>query len=343
MKGGIFMKKLLVIVLLLFVAFTVCISDAQAAPTTVKFGMTVAKTQPYAICCQNFAKILEQKSHGRFKVDFYFDSALGNDREMQESMLLNELQMCIVGPANFTYNVPEYAFFDQPGLFPNRKAAYAFWKTPEAKEVSMLLLKAGIRPLCFVENGFYEISNNKREVKTIADLKGLKIRSMENPIQITSWKCAGALPSIIPFSEVYLSLQQKVIDAQENSIGTFMAMKFYETQPYLTISNRFMHVMTIIISEKFWKSLSPADQKLFQTCADQATAAHYDYLTKDNEKTIKELQTKYNVKVTYFSDAEVAKWSKISKPAYDETRKINPQLYDKFMAAVARTLKTYKK
>jgi len=340
MKKGFTKGFTLVLVLCMLVVFA---GFAEAAPQEIKFGLTVSKTSPYAIACQNFAKAFEKQTNGRYKVSFFYDSALGNDREMQESMLLGELQMSISGPANFTYTVPEYAFFDQPGLFPDREAAYAFWKTPEAKAVSMLLLKAGIRPLSFIENGFYEISNNKHEVKTIADIKGLKIRSMENPIQLTAWKNVGALPSIIPFSEVYLSLQQKVIDAQENSIGTFMAMKFYETQPYLTISNRFMHVMTIIVSEVFWKSLPPADQKIMQKCALDASEAHYAYLTKDVARQIKELQTKHNVKVTYFTPAEIAKWSKLCKPAYDETRKINPKMYDQFMAGVKRTLKTYKK
>ncbi|MEA4948897.1 MAG: TRAP transporter substrate-binding protein [Petrimonas sp.] len=318
-------------------------ANAADKPIQIKFGLTVSKTSPYAICCQNFAKMLEEKSQGKFKVDFFYDASVGNDREMQESMLLGELEMGICGPANLTYTVPEYAFFDQPGLFPDRKSCYAFWKTPEAKEISMLLLKAGIRPLSFVENGFYQISNNKHEIKSINDLKGIKIRSMENDIQLISWKNAGAMPSIIPFSEVYLALQQKVLDAQENSIGTFMAMKFYETQPYLTISNRFMHVMTVIVSEAFWKKLSPADQKLLQSCMDDASAAHYDYLTKDVDKMLKELQTKHGIKIAKFSEAEVAKWSTISKPAYEATRKINPKLYDRFMSGVQRTLKSYKK
>ena len=329
---------------LLLAILSVCmaVGSVAAAPKQIKFGLTVASTSPYAIACQNMARKIEARSNGSLKVDFFYDSALGSDREMQEAMLLGALEMSICGPANFTYTVPEYAFFDQPGLFPDREACYAFWKTDAAREVSMLLLKAGIRPLAFIENGFYQVSNGKREAKTIEDLKGLKIRSMENDIQVLAWQGAGLLPSIIPFSEVYLALQQGVLDAQENSIGTFMSMKFYETQKYLSISNRFMHVMTIVVSEGFWKGLTDEEREIVQTAASEASAEHYDYLTADVDKMLKELEEKHGVKVAYFTPDEVGKWAGLSQNAYDATRKINPELYDRFMAAVKETLATYK-
>lgn len=331
----------------LLTILSVCVVGATAgmaeAAKQIKFGLTVASTSPYAIACQNMAKKIAERSNGSLKVDFFYDSALGSDREMQEAMLLGALEMSICGPANFTYTVPEYAFFDLPGLFPDREAYYAFWKTDAAREVSMLLLKAGIRPLAFIENGFYQISNSKREASTIEELKGLKIRSMENDIQVLAWQGAGLLPSIIPFSEVYLALQQRVLDAQETSIGTFMSMKFYETQKFLSVSNRFMHVMTIVVGESFWKSLSDEEREIVQTAAAEASAEHHDYLTADVDKMLQDLQEKHGVKVTYFSPEEVGKWTGLSQKAYDATRKINPELYDKFMAAVKETLSAYKK
>lgn len=178
-------------------------------PQTFKFGLTVASTHPYSIAAQNFAELVEEKSGGNMTVDLYYDSSLGDDAALMESMQMNAVTFALVGPAGIAPMCPIYEFFDLPCLFATRDAAYAFQESEPVLELMDSLSANGLRGLGFYENGYYAISNNAKEITTVDGLNNLKLRSMTSEMAIKSWECLNVQPVAMAFGELFMAIQNR--------------------------------------------------------------------------------------------------------------------------------------
>lgn len=303
------------------------------SPQSFKFGLTVASTHPYSIAAQNFAKLVEEKSGGNMKVDLYYDSALGDDAALMESMQMNAVTFALVGPAGIAPMCPIYGFFDLPCLFATRDAAYAFQESDAVLDLLASLSTNGFRGLGFYENGYYSISNNKSEITTMDGLKNLKLRSMTSDMAIKSWECLNVQPVAMPFGELFMAMQTGTVDGQETTIGSFYTSKFYEVQKYLTMANRIYHTMTFLMSETAWQGLTQAQQDILMEAVSESKLAHKEYMTTYNEDAIKDMVDNHGLVVSELADGEFEKMREMSEPVYELVKGYDAERYEALMAA----------
>lgn len=301
--------------------------DALGAPQSFKFGLTVANTHPYAIASQNFAKLVEEKSGGNMKVELYYDSSLGDDVALLESLQMNGVTFALMGPAGVQPLNPMYNFFDLPCLFESRDAAYAFQESEAVQTLLTSMTDSGVIGLGFYENGFYSMTNNEKPITTVADLANMKMRSMTSDMAIKSWECLGVQPVPISFGELFLAMQQGVVDGQETTIGSIYTSKFYEVQKYMTNANRVFHVMTFLMSNAAWEGLTQAQQDILLEAVAESKAAHKEYMTTYNEQAVQDMVQNYGVTVSELADGEFETMRALSQPVYDMVEAFDPALY----------------
>lgn len=302
-------------------------------PQTFKFGLTVASTHPYSIAAQNFAQLVEEKSGGNMKVELFYDSALGDDAALMESMQMNAVTFALVGPAGIAPMCPIYGFFDLPCLFATRDAAYAFQESDAVLDLLSSLSSNGFRGLGFYENGYYSISNNKNPITTMDDLKNLKLRSMTSDMAIKSWECLNVQPVAMPFGELFMAMQTGTVDGQETTIGSFYTSKFYEVQKHLTLANRIYHTMTFLMSETAWQGLTEAQQSILMDAVSESKMAHKEYMTSYNEDAIKDMVDNHGLVVSELASGEFEKMREMSEPVYDLVKGYDATRYEALMEA----------
>lgn len=249
-------------------------------------------TQLYS---QKFADEVNRLSKGKMKIEVYPNSTLGGDRELLESCSDGDIPFVVQNTAPQVTFMPDTAVFDLPSAFTTIEEARAAVDNPVFyKKMEKVYEKGGFKLLGYADQGFRVMSTNK-EVKSIDDFKGQKIRTMENSYHMEFWKALKANPTPMTFSEVYIGLQQKTIDAQENPYEVIVSSKLYEQQDYVVETNHLPHYISLIVSDEFYKDLSKDQQKIIEEAAE--TAKEYarkasDERIEDRMKVIKDSGTK---------------------------------------------------
>lgn len=313
-------------------------------PQTFKFALTVAATHPYSIAAQEFSKTIEEKSGGNMKVELYYDGSLGGDDQLLDSMQMNGVTFALMGPAGVQTLCPMYNFFDLPCLFETTDAAYEFQNSDAVKSLLQndQLISNGVRGLGFYENGWYLISNNKEPITKIEQLSGMKMRSMTSDMAIKSWEALGVQPVTMPFSELFVALQNGTVDGQETTVGSFYSSQFYEVQKYLTQSNRIFHVMTFLMSEQAWEGLSEAQQQIIMDAVATSSQSHKEYMVDYNQNSIDDMVNNHGV--TYTESLDDGEWEKMkeaSSSIYDYVKDIDSAQYEELMKATEEANKAY--
>src|SRR5690242_11382925 len=182
--------------------------------TTLKMNIAVAQNSHYGVAIDTFAREVEARTSGRYKVQNFYAGALGAERESIEGVQLGTLDLTLTSTGPVPNFVPEVAILDIPFLFRDYAHARAVLDGPIGQEMLKKFEPKGIEALAWGENGFRNMTNSKHPVKTPDDLKGLKMRTMENPIHIQAYKAFGIIPTPMAFTEVYTALQQGTVDGR---------------------------------------------------------------------------------------------------------------------------------
>ncbi|PKM88392.1 MAG: C4-dicarboxylate ABC transporter substrate-binding protein [Firmicutes bacterium HGW-Firmicutes-12] len=274
-------KKMVLLLIIVLLAFSLvaCSGDKPAAtdpaatpePITLKAGVVIDQTHPYSLGILKFGEIVSEKTDGRITVQLFHSSQLGNERDMIEGMSMGSVDMAAVSSAPVSSFVPKIAVFDLPYLFTSREQAYKVMDGPIGAQFFQDLLEDKIIGLGWFENGFREITNSKRPINTPEDLKGIKIRVMESPVPIATFKAVGANATPMAWGEVFTALQQGTIDAQENPLPVIYTQKLYEVQKYLSLTDHFYAPALFLMSEATYNKMSPEDQKIIMEAAQEAT------------------------------------------------------------------------
>lgn len=280
-----------------------------------------------------FKELVEKNSDGRIKVNLYHSSQLGDDREMMEALQMGIQEMTCPSTAPIAPFVNGFKVFDLPFLFPSNEAADYVLDGPVGQGLLKQLEDIGIIGLAYWENGYRQLTNSVRPVRTPADVKGLKIRTMENPIHLAAWKAMGANPTPMAFGELFSAMQQGVVDGQENPWGTIYLQNFFEVQNYATDTGHVYSPFVLMISKKFWDKL-PAD---LQTVIKDAAELSKDHNRKLNRKMnaeyLEKLKEKMNV--TILTPEERAAFQEAVQPVYDQfAGEIGVELINKVQEAV---------
>lgn len=217
-----------------------------------------------------FAQLLDEMSEGKIQVEPCGGSILGGDRETVEGVGLGTFEMCNIATgtvANFSE-----AFFplDLPYIVTDRETAYSVLDGEEGQEVLATLENSGIKGLSFWELGFRDLYNGKKEIAHPEDLKGMKLRVMENDIYISLFNGLGAYATPMSISEVFTALQQGTIDGHDNPIGVTAAGKYYEAVKYCTQTHHVYSATVSMINKDFFESLDPEYQQMILEADAQA-------------------------------------------------------------------------
>lgn len=297
-------KLLTVIVFSLFLALIA--APTVYAKTVLKLGTSTQPTHIYNQAADHFAKIVAEKTGGEVEVQVFPAAQLGSERDMVEGLQLGSLEMTLTSTGPMGGFVPQVKLFNLPFLFKDRESCYRVLDGEIGTQIADRFVKVGIRSLGWFENGFRNITNSKRAVNSPDDMKGVKIRVMEDDVFILTMKAMGASPLPMAFGELYTALEQKTVDAQENPLAVIHSSRFFEVQKYLAMTGHFYSPAVLLISEATWKSLSPEHQKIV---ADAATKAR-DYERGLSLKADQELEAackKEGMTITHPDKAPFAK------------------------------------
>ena len=224
-------------------------------------------TQLYA---EKFAEEVEKMSDGSMKITVYPNSVLGGDRELLESCKDGDIPFVVQNTAPQVSFLKDTAVFDIPAVFETIEEVREHVDDPKFLElIGQAYREGGYELLGYADQGFRVMTTNKK-VESVSDFKGQKIRTMENSYHIAYWKALGASPTPMTFSEVYIGLQQGTIDAQENPYEVIVSNKLYEQQKYVVETNHLPHLISLIVSEDFFNSLTKEQQQIIREAAETA-------------------------------------------------------------------------
>jgi tripartite ATP-independent transporter DctP family solute receptor len=290
-------KSVTTIILALFALF-VFASAAAAADTVIKLGTSTQPSHIYNQAARHFEKIVEDKTGGAIDVQVFPAAQLGSERDMVEGLQLGSLEMTLTSTGPLGNFVPQVKLFNLPFLFKNREQCYAVLDGEIGQSIAGLFPKVGIRSLGWYENGFRNITNSRNPINKPEDMKGLKIRVMEDDVFILTMKALGASPLPMAFGELYTALEQGTVDAQENPLAVIHSSRFFEVQDYLAMTGHFYSPAMMLISEITWKQLSEEHKKIVADAAEEAKEYERQISKEADENLLAELK-KEGMEVTF--------------------------------------------
>jgi len=257
------MKRFTMFGLLVLLVVTFIVPMSAFAEKTLKIGMGDTLDSDQGWLATRFKEIVEANSNGKYKVELFPAGQLGDEQKMVKDARRGSIDGAVVAINNITPFSKSVGVLTLPYLIQNfNDAVKVTTGDLGAKWQSFLIKEAGVRPLGWSYANFRVLTNSKRPVKKLADLKGLKLRVPKNPIMIETWKALGAEPIPMAWPETFTAMQQGVVDGQDNPHVVNFAFKFYEVQKYTSEVHYNFALQPLVIGEKFFSSLSAEDQAM---------------------------------------------------------------------------------
>jgi TRAP-type transport system periplasmic protein len=257
------LMSLLVATCLVAVAGPAAAQAPKVEPLTIKFAHAGSQTHPYSVGIEKLTPILEKNSGGAIKLQVFCCAQLGSERELAESARLGTIHLTSVAAEGaLPAWVPELQVFGLPFVIRDRAHAYKVLDGPVGKELEAKLEAQGLHVLGWWELGFRNMTTRNKPVRVPDDLKGLKMRVQEAKVWLGFMRALGAIPTPIPFGELYSALQQGVVDGQENPVVTITSMKFYEVQKFVGLTEHTYTALPVMASKKWWDALKPEQRKI---------------------------------------------------------------------------------
>lgn len=276
----------------LLVLNTIWIDSPSCQSWTFKLGNATAPDHAYNVGARKYAELVAQRTGNKVKIDVYPATQLGSERDLVEGLQLGTVDLVVTSTGPVGGFVPKMFVVDLPFLFRDREHAYKVLDGPIGKGLLDAFSAKGIKGLAFWENGFRQITNNVRPIEKPENLKGIKIRTMENKIHLASFRAWGASPTPMAWGEVYTALQQKTIDAQENPIAIIYTAKIYEVQKYLALTGHFYSPSPLLMGDKAFKGLPQDIQKVMLDTAVECATFERNLLRDEEAKQLAELKAK---------------------------------------------------
>ncbi len=293
-------------------------AGAASAQTTFKMNISVPHDSHYGVAVDTFAAEVEKRTNGRYKIQNFYASALGNEREAVEAIQLGTLDLAVSSTGPIPNFVPELAILDIPFLFRDYAHARSTLDGPIGQEMLKKFDAKGIKALAWAENGFRHMTNSKVSVKGPDDLKGLKMRTMENPTHIQAYKGFGIIPTPMAISEVFTALQQGTVDGQENPLTVITAWKFEQVQKHLSLTGHVYSPALFLMNKDLWDKLSDADKQAFLEAAKEGVKANRARVDKDEQNAVAYLRSKG---MEVVEDVDRGKFQETLKPVFAEFNK----------------------
>ncbi len=288
-------------------------ADKGEFKAQLKLASLTPMSHTYNQGANKFAELVKERSNGRIQVTVYPDGQLGKgERELLEAVQQGTIDIYVGSTGPIGGFNPAIGILDIPFMFNDYNHVDKVLDGPIGQQLLDDLEKAQFKALAFWENGFRNLTNSRRVVRTPADARGLKIRTMENKVHMAAWEAVGVNPVPMAWGEVYGALQQRVIDGQENPVAVIHSAKINEVQKYLSLTQHVYSPAVLIVSLKKWQSIPGPDQEMLLKTA-REVAQYQRKLGRDaEEKQIAELSAR-GMKVERKIDKAI--WRKAMEPA----------------------------
>lgn len=309
-------------------------SGGSAKPIDLKLSYTTSDTSVWRVVADEFARLVEEGTDGRYTVSIYANDQLGggNMEKATEMVLDGTVDLDLRSITNYTNYEPKLYVVTMPWIFKNGNDSvdeYIF--NGEGGEMIKELVEAkGVKVLGLAENGFRQLTNNKNEVTSPEDLSFMKVRVPAISTWMDTFKALGADPTAMSFSEVFTALQQGTIDGQENPTDPIASGKIYEVQKYMTRWNYAYDCLIFTSSDKLWNSLSDEDKAIFQDAATKACQAEVD-ASRAADAGNYEMFEEAGMQITDLTEEQTAVFQEAVKPVYEAYREmITDEVFEKF-------------
>jgi tripartite ATP-independent transporter DctP family solute receptor len=276
------------------VAALACAGSVSFAQSTVKLtlGHGAAPGNPRHEASVKFAEVVKAKSNGRVEVQVSPSAQLGDDAAMVTALRTGALDISANSQGAVAAAVPEYAAFGMPFLFASLPQAWKLMDSAVGKELADKSAEKGLIVLGYWDNGIRHMSNSKKPLNKPEDLKGMKMRTPPDAVTVDIMQSLGAEAQQIKFSELYVALQQGVVDGQENPLVNIHASKLYEVNKFISLTGHKYEMTPFLMSKRTWDKLSDADKKAVKDAADEATALQRKLSQEADDKLMADLKAK---------------------------------------------------
>ena len=284
-------------------------TQGKSNEIVIKFSHGAAETAPpVKAALSTFAPEVEFNSNGRIGVEIYSGGQVGDDTTATEMLIAGQLEMVNPSTAPLVGYVPELGIFDIPFLFNDEAEADAICGGEVGEYLDAKLEAKGLINLAWNENGFRELTNSKREVASVADVAGLKIRTMENEFHEELWNSLGANATPMSSSELYTALEQGTVDGEENPVANLYAYQFQEVQDYITFTNHIYSPFLCLFSKQIWDTYDADAQTVVADAAEKYGVEEKAINRADAGVCLQSCIDDYGMTVTYLDDAAKAEF-----------------------------------
>jgi len=267
------------------------VAASAAAQTKLTIGYNSAPGNPRDTAARIFAKEVETLTQGSLQIQIAGNAQLGDDQAMLTGMRTGSIDISPNSQGVASSVVPDIAAFGMPFLFDSLEHA---WRVVDDERVQAHLVKKfdekGLVLLGFMDQGIRHVSNNKRPIRSLDDLKGLKLRTPPDPVTVDIFRELGADPQQLKFSELYVALQQGVVDGQENPLMNIDSSKLYEVQKYISITGHKWECIPFLVSKRTWGRLSDAQRQAMTQAAQTAIKAQRDLVKQSDVDLFEKLK-----------------------------------------------------
>jgi TRAP-type transport system periplasmic protein len=310
----------------------------EIRPHKMKLGYALREDHPQGLAAKKFTELLAQKSGGKMVLSTYGNNQLGDDKQMIGALQGGVQEFSIQATSPFVGTIKEYGMLDFPFLITSEKQADAVLDGPFGQKLLALGGAKALVPLVFLENGFRHLTNNKRPIARLEDIKGLKIRVMQSPVFIETVQQLGANPTPLAFSELYSALETGTVDGQENPFAIIETSKFAEVQKYLSLTSHVYNSFVLTASKRWWDKLNATEQAIVRAAAIE-TREYQRKVNRDlNSTYVAELQKR--MQINNVPAAELARMrERVRGVAEKFAKEYDPALLKEFYAAVESSAK----
>ena len=320
--------------LALTLAAAVGLTSLVAPATAARLGHGMPAEHPQAVAMKKFAEDVAKATENRVEIQVFDGGILGGDDKMLQATQSGTLELYVGGVAPLSGKIKEVQIFDFPFVFGNREEAGAVLNGPVGRKMLERMSEIGLTGLGWSEFGFRNLTNSIKPIKSVDDISGLKLRVMQNPVALDTWKALGANAVTMSFSEVFSALETKALDGQENPLAHIYANRIYEVQKYITLTNHVYSPVAIVASKTWFEALPEADRNAVMTAAADASAYQAKLIAENDGKITDQLK-ETGIEIDTMPEAELAKMREIAKPVVEKyTASVGADFVQEFSAAV---------
>jgi len=315
----------LVTVFLLVFIFTATVFAANYKPE-YKMSIVVGPTGPWGESAARFAEAVKKATDGRINIKPYYSGQLFAGKQTNEFLLMKQgvIDFAVGSTINWSPTVKELNIFSLPFFFPSYKALDAVEYGEVGKQLFKTIEEKGVVGLGWAENGFRDLTNSKRAVKTPADLEGLKVRVVGSPIFIDTFKAMGANPVSMNWGEALSAFQQGTVDGQENPVvSVIIPNKLWQVHKYMTVWNYAIDPIILGVSKQVWDSFDQKDRDAIKKAAEEVVKWQKKAAREGLEGSTAAFDNlkKNGMEVTVLTPAQIKVFKDKTKPVYDKWSK----------------------